>query len=173
MEELQLAVKRGKIKAPRCDGICHDFFQLSWETTKDGLLHVMNQMFMQGTILQTQDHGNTICLPKTHRPLHPEQYKPLNLLKANYKFLYRIIANRLRSLINEFLHTAQHCGVQNNNILGAISAIRETIAKAELTNAPTYTSSLDVKEAFGNTALSYLFAILESYGFSKCFQQRL
>jgi len=130
-------------------------------------------MFMEGTILYTQKHGITVCLPQTHVHVHPEKYKPLTLLNANYKFLSRIIANRLHSWINEFLHTAQHCGVQNNNILGAISAIRETIAKAELTNAPTYTSSLDFKEAFGNTTLSYLFAILESYGFSKCFQQRL
>ena len=128
---------------------------------------------MEGAILDTQKHGIVVCLPKTHKPVHPEVYRPLTLLNAGYKFLSGIIANRLCPWINDLLHPNQDCGVQKCNILKAISAIRETIDKAELTNAPTSTLSLDFKEAFYNFAHSYLFATLVSCVFSKCFQQRL
>jgi hypothetical protein len=75
--------------------------------------------------------------------------------------------------MNEFLHPNQHCGVQNNNIFGAITAVRETIAHAELTHTHTCILTLDFKEAFDNIAHSYPFEILESYEFSKSFQQRI
>lgn len=56
MEELHIAVKQGKkLKALGYYGICHDFFQLAWETTKDDLLDVMNHMFIEGSILDSQN----------------------------------------------------------------------------------------------------------------------
>jgi hypothetical protein len=56
MEELHIAVKEVKnLKALGYDGICHDFFQLAWETIKDDLLDVMNQMFVEESILDTQN----------------------------------------------------------------------------------------------------------------------
>jgi len=174
MEELHVAVKQGrKLKALGYDGICHDFFQLAWETTKHDLLDVMNQMFIEGSILDSQKHGIIVCLPKRHRLVHPKEYRPLTLMSADYKLLSRIIANRLRPWINDLLHPSQHFGVHDNNILGALSAIRETIAKTELANAPTCLSSLDFKGAFDNIAHSYLFMTLASYSFSTCFQLRL
>jgi hypothetical protein len=147
-------------------------FQLPWETIKDDLLDVMNQIFVEGSILDTQKHGIIVCLPKTNKPVQPEEYRPFTLLNAEYKLLSRIIANRLRSWMKDFLHPSQHCGIRDNNILGAIAAIRDTIANAEFTNEPTCLLSLDFKGAFDNIAHSYLYAILASYGFSTCFQQQ-
>ena len=100
-------------------------------------------------------------------------YRPFTLLNADSKLLARIIANRILPWVNDILHPNQHCGVQDNNILGAISAIRDTIAEAELTHTPLSILSLDFKGAFDNIAHSYLFAMLESYGFSSKFRQRL
>ena len=51
--------------------------------------------------------------------------------------------------------------------------IRDTIAHAELTHTPVCILSLDFKEAFDNIAHSYVFAMLQSYGFSSKFRQRL
>jgi len=49
-------------------------FQLTWVKTKDGLLTVMNQMLIEGTILDTQKHYIIVCLPKTRRPVRPDEY---------------------------------------------------------------------------------------------------
>ena len=94
-------------------------------------------------------------------------------MNSDFKLLSRIIANRLRPLLNDLLHPSQHCRVHHNNILGAIAAIRETIADAEISNTPTYILSLDFKEAFDNIAHSYLFAMLDNYGSSQRFQRRI
>jgi hypothetical protein len=122
----------------------------------------MNQIFIDGLLLDTQKHGIIVCLPKTNRPVHPEEYRPLALMNADYKLLSRIIANRLRPCMNDLLHPSQHCGIRDNNILGAISALRETTANAELTNEPTCLLSFALKGAVDNIGHSYLFAVLRS-----------
>jgi len=101
-------------------------------------------------------------MPEKKIPRHtqPEDYRPLTLLKADFKLLARIIANRLRPWINDLLHLSQHCGVQDNNILGAISAIRDTIAEAEITHTPVCILSLDFKGKFYNIAHTYLFTMV-------------
>ena len=106
-------------------------------------------------------------------PIWREDYRPLALLNADFKLLARIIANRIRPWINDLLHPSQHCGVQDNNILGAISASRDTIAEFELTHTPVCIQSLEFKGAFDNIAHSYLFAILEFYRFCSKFRQLL
>ena len=128
---------------------------------------------MDEKLMVSQKHGIIVCLKKIPRPTRPEYYRPLTLLNADFRLLARIIANRICPWVNDLLHPNQHCGVQDNNILGTISAIRDTTAHAELTHTPVYILSLDFKESFDNIARSYLFAMLGSYIFSSKFRQRL
>jgi hypothetical protein len=51
-------------KAPGHDGIPHDFFINMWETIQQEMPTVMNQMYMDGTILEPQKHGIIVCVPK-------------------------------------------------------------------------------------------------------------
>ena len=92
---------------------------------------------------------------------------------TDFKLLSRIIVNRLRPWLDDLLNPSQHCGLYDNNILGAISTIRETVAHVELTGTPSCMLSLDFKKAFDNIAHSYLFALLQKYGFSATFQRRM
>jgi hypothetical protein len=157
MEELQAEVKQGKKRqAPECNGIGHDIFQLSWEVIKDDLLTIMKQMYMDRTILESQKHGIIACVPKTHTPTGPQDYRPLTLMNSNFNLLSTITANRLRPWLKDLLHPSHYCEVNGKNLLGALAAIRETIANSELTNMPTCILSLDFKPAFDNIAHSYL-----------------
>jgi hypothetical protein len=134
-------------------------------------LEIMNQMFMDEKLMDSQKHGIIVCLKKIPRPTRPEDNRPLTLLNADFKLLARIIANRIRPWIKDLLHPSQHCGVQDNNISGAISAIRDAIAETELTHTPVCIISLDFKGAFDKIVRSYLFAMLASYVFSSKFRQ--
>ena len=106
-------------------------------------------------------------------PTRHEDYRPLTLLNADFKLLARIIANRILQWINDLLHPSKHCGVQENNISGTTPATRNAIAHAELSYTPVYIPSLDFNGVFVNIAQSYLFAKLESCGFSSKFRQWL
>jgi hypothetical protein len=112
------------------------------------MLELLNQMFLHKKITPRQKHSTTVCLPKSNGVLTPEGYHPISLLTTEYKLLARIMASRLRHVIQDHLHTNQYCGVPGNSILNAVSPVRDTIAYSEKTGSPLCFLSLDFQNAF-------------------------
>jgi hypothetical protein len=117
-EELQTVVHRvtGN-KVPGGDGICMEFFKKNWNTIKDDMLLMFNQMYSTGIIRDQQKHGIVVCIPKTTTPKTPADYRPITLLNTDYKILARTVANRLRPILAELLHPSQHGEREGGGIL--------------------------------------------------------
>jgi hypothetical protein len=163
--ELHMAVWRGKRnKASGYDGVPTDFLQLLWPIIKNDLLQVINEMYLGGALPRMQTRGVVVCVPKTPRPMKPEEYRLLTLLNSDVRLFVRIIVNGIRPWLTELIHPSQCGGVGDNNILDALALLRETVATAEATNEPVCILSLDFKEAFDKMAHTYLYAVLEHYG---------
>jgi len=174
IDELSHAVKQGKSnKAPGRDGICLEFYKKTWETTKQELLEIMNDMYREGQITDQQKHGIIVCVPKHTAPTSPKDYRPLTLLNTDYKLLTRIIANRLRPCLTDILHPAQHCGIPGTTVFEALATIRDAVAYAEVSGTPLCILSIDFTEAFDRISHAYLFELLRKHGFSERFRQRL
>jgi hypothetical protein len=91
---------------------------------------------MSNETTETQQNQEIIvCLPKPSGKQTPEGYRPITLVNIDYKILGRIIAHRIRPVM-EKLHGSQFCGVPNN-IFDAVPTIREAIAQAEITATPS------------------------------------
>jgi hypothetical protein len=74
-EEIRAAItKGGKHKALGPDGISAEFFKVHYDTIKEDLLEVVNQMFLRRTIAQGQKQSTIICLPKQQHPDTPEDF---------------------------------------------------------------------------------------------------
>jgi hypothetical protein len=101
--------------------------------------------------------------------LTPDDCRPITLLNTDYKLLTRILARRLRPLMDWHLKDTQYCGVTGNTIFDAVATIRDVAAYAENARRPLYTLTLDFQQAFDSIAHEYLFTILRSYGLSNQF----
>lgn len=111
IEELLHAVQKGKSnKAPGRDGICLEVFKNTWESSKQDMLAVMNNMYNEGVMTEIQKHGIVVCLPKTYCPTKLEEYRPLTVFNTDYKLMGRIIANRLRPCMPYVLQRSWFCG---------------------------------------------------------------
>ena len=76
----------------------------------------MNCLFPNDPIMAQQVKGHVVCIPKTPHPVRIEDYRPLTLLNAEYKILARIVANKLKPILQEQIHPQQHCGIQGTSI---------------------------------------------------------
>jgi len=129
------------------------------------MLEIVNQMYVEGKIADKQKHGMIVCIPKKPKLTHPEDYRPLTLLNADYKMMSRILAYRLSPWLTT-LHPSQHCGIRGHTVFEALATVRDAIANAEYSRSKLCLLSLDFKEAFDNISHSYLFNILKTYGLS-------
>jgi hypothetical protein len=166
LEEIKRTIRKGgNNKAPGTDGIKTAFYKENWKTVKDDFCDVLNQMMLHETTDTQQNKGIIVCLPKQNGKQTPEGYRPITLLNTDYKILARIIAQRIRPVM-EKLHESHYCGVPGNNIFDAVTTIREAIAQAEVTETLLCVLSLDFREAFDRISHKYLFAVLDRYGLS-------
>ena len=120
-----------------------------------------------------QVKGHVVCIPKKPHPVRIEDYRPLTLLNAEYKILARIIANRLKPILQELIHPHRHCGIQGTSVFEAVATIRDVIAHAETTYKLLCVISLDFHSAFDRMSQRYLEGILRAYGFGDLFVRRI
>jgi hypothetical protein len=126
-------------------------------------------MFFDGAITPQQKLGTIVCLPKHSPQLTPADRRPITLLNSDYKLLTRILAQRLRPLIDLHLNSTQSCGMTGNTIFDASATVRDVAAYAEHMHLPLCIPTLDFQHAFDSIAHEYLFTILHSYGLSDHF----
>jgi hypothetical protein len=120
-------------------------------------------MFLQKNITQQQKYGGIVCLPKPNSIQKPEGYRPITPLNTYYKILARILANRLRPIVEDQLQFSQHCCVPGNTILEAVTTVLDAIAHAEMTDTSLCLLTLEFKNAFDRASHHYLFQILQCY----------
>jgi hypothetical protein len=148
-EEVRLAIFQGaKNKSAGADGISLEFFQETWDEHSDLWHELFNTMYSEHIITARQRQGIFVCVRKTPAPLRPRDYRPIDILNADYKILARINANRLRPLLSDVIHPHQYCGREGGSIYEALATIRDAIAHTEITKTPMAMVSLDFSEAF-------------------------
>ena len=130
-------------------------------------------MFTNGPILARQVQGQIVCIPKKSQAEKIGDYRPLTLLNADYKILARIIANRLKPLLQEISNPHQHCGIPGTTVFDAAATIRDAIAYAEMKKVPLCAVSLDFQSTFDKISHNYLQEILLTYGFGNLFVDRI
>jgi hypothetical protein len=168
--EIHTAItSRGQNRAPGRDGLGLGFYKATWPIIRDDLCLILNDMFFEGPITTQQKQGTIFCLPKTNRMLTLADRRPITLLNSDYKIVTRIIAQRLRNVLEKHLSRTQYCGVPGNTILDVVATVRDTTAYAERTNTPMCVLALDFQHAFDMVSHDYLFTILRSYGLSTRF----
>ena len=173
-EEVYQAIRVGtKRKTPGIDGICLEFYATHWKMIQTEMTQLMNNMFMNKSLTEKQNRGILISIPKNPHADTPDSYRPISLLNTEYKLLARIMANRLKPILEEQLPTGQYCGVPRRSILDALTTVRDIVAYHETTRTPLCLISLDFQKAFDRISHEYLFQILECYGISAWFVERV
>jgi hypothetical protein len=94
-------------------------------------------------------------------------------LTNEYKILARILAGRLKQIVQDNITSHQYCGVPERSILEAVATVRGTIAYAESNNVPMCVLTLDFQQAFDRVSHHYLFQVVRQYGISEWFIPRV
>ena len=173
-DEIVTALKTGAHhKAPGIDGLGLEWYTANWDTIKEDLRELLNQMFLHKQVTPRQKQGIVVCLPKSLDPKTPDDYRPITLLTTEYKLLARIMARRLQPILERHLRGSQYCAVPGISILDALATIRDAIAYHETSGKPLCVITLDFESAFDRISHRYLFAILGRYGISQWFIERI
>ncbi|XP_042515190.1 uncharacterized protein LOC122089498 [Macadamia integrifolia] len=170
MEEVALALKAmGPLKAPGPDGLPPAFFQRFWDFTKEDVYSFACNFFRTGS-LPLHCNDTLLCLiPKCTNPETADQYRPISLCAVVVKIVTKIMASRLKDVMEILVSTAQSAFIPGRSISDNIYTAHEVfnyINKKKKGKQMFLALKLDMKKAYDRVEWEFLEKVLLQYGFS-------
>ena len=106
-EEVDIDIRQmAPLKTPGLDGMPPIFYQNFWQDIgmkiSDAVLSCLNS----STFLKSINHTFITLIPKVTNPEIVAQFRPISLCNVIYKILSKVLANRLRPILNSIISEA-------------------------------------------------------------------
>ncbi|RVW58237.1 LINE-1 reverse transcriptase-like [Vitis vinifera] len=127
-------------KAPGPDGFSMAFWQFAWDFVKADVL------------LGAEDLGD---------------FRPISLVGSLYKWLAKVLANRLKKVVGKVISKAQGAFVEGRQILDAMLIANEAIDSTLKNNESVILCKLDIEKAYDNVDWTFILTVMQKMGFGE------
>ena len=114
-------------KAPGPDGFNMHFIKTHWNLIKEDVMKVFDCFFSSGTFDYRMNAFFIALIPKCSSPLGLNDYRPISLVGYMYKLLSKVLANRLREVMDEVIGPNQFSFIKGRQILDCSLVANEVI----------------------------------------------
>ena len=152
-------------QSPGLDGLTSNFYKHFWPMIGATLTTVYNHAFEHGELSLTQRKGVITLLFKKHDRSKLKNWRPITLLTTDYKILTKALANRLKNVIADIIHTDQTASIRGRTINDNASLIRDALLYANEVNESLAMITIDQLKTFDRVDHNFLFKALEKFGF--------
>eukprot|EP00253_Pinus_taeda_P021952 PITA_21952 len=152
-------------KALGPDGFTIHFYKVCWNIIKTYLLKMIQGFFGKTKVGGGINSTFLALIPKEANLETFGRFRPISLCNASYKILSKIIANRIKPLLDKLISNAQGGFIKGRHILDNIIQVQEAIHSSKQRKEKGMLIKLDMANAFDRVNHSFLFQVLRSFGF--------
>ena len=152
-------------KAPGPDGFNLYFFKSQWSVVKDNVMMVLDEFFSLGSFDSKLNKSFITLIPKCAMPTCLNDYRPISLVGSMYKILAKVLANRLRSVINEVIGPNQFSFVKGKQILDCSLVANEVIDDIKRKCEGGLLFKVDFEKAYDSIDWSFLDLVMAKMRF--------
>lgn len=135
----------------------------------EDLLEVISDSLSGGRLPLSCRRAVLTLLPKKGDLCEIKNWRPMSLLCADYKIFSKVLANRLRKVMEQVIHIDQSYCIPGRSIRDNISLIQDYLELSSLLDLKFGLISLDQEKAFDRVEHQYLWNTFEAFGFSSGF----
>jgi hypothetical protein len=167
-EIFQVISQLGLCKAPGPDGFTGLFYKTYWSIVRLDVIKFVQCFFRHGRLLKEFNHTHLALIPKIDNPSQISQFRPISLANFTYKIISKILANRLKPLLQNIISPNQSAflkgrTIQDNSILA--HEIFHSMKKKRGSGG-LMALKLDMDKAFDRMEWSFILRIFSCLGFS-------
>ena len=104
-----------------------------------------------------------VLVPKKGGAENLKDYRPISLVGGLYKWLAKVLANRLKGCMSQVILKAQNAFVEGRQILDAVLVANEVIDSVVRGNSSAIMCKLDLEKAYDHVNWSFLIYVLTKW----------
>eukprot|EP00253_Pinus_taeda_P019238 PITA_19238 len=153
-------------KAPGPDGFSIHFYKACWKIINRDLFKMISRFLEKAKVGGGTNSTCLALIPKESNPESFARFRPISLCNASYKILAKLIANRIKPLLNKLISPAQGGFVEGRNITDNVIQVQEIVHSSKQRKEKGMLVKLDMASAFDRVDRTYICKVLKAFGFS-------
>lgn len=156
-------------KSPGPDGMSPGFYQKYWNTVGKDLTSLLKNFFDTASLDSHLTDTNIVLIPKKKCPVQMTDLRPISLCNVAYKVISKVLANRLKRVINGIISETQSAFIPGRLITDNIMLSYEVMhfMKRKTKGKKGWMAlNLDMSKAYDRVEWGFLKEMLIKIGFS-------
>ncbi|XP_024011406.1 uncharacterized protein LOC112086667 [Eutrema salsugineum] len=150
-------------KSPRPNGYTVEFFKDCWSIVGQDLVVAIQSFFSKGFLPKGVNSTILALIPKKDQALFMKDYRPIACCNVIYKIVSKILANRLKTLLPQFILPNQSAFVKDRLLLENLLLASELVAGYHKKSVSSRCAlKIDISKAFDSVEWSFLLTVLEA-----------
>lgn len=114
-------------KAPGSDGFQPFFFKHYWNIVRDKVHDIVRSAFREGSFDCSLTETMIVLIPKEDNPTKISKFRPINLCNVVYKLITKVLVNRIRLFLLDFISPLQSSFIPRHSTHDDILVAQEII----------------------------------------------
>jgi hypothetical protein len=167
-DEIKAALfQMGPTKAPGLDGFPAMFYQLHWDLVQNDVCDAVRSFLGGADIPEGFCDSVIVLIPKVTNAKHLSKFRPISLCNVLYKIASKVVANKLKLLLPDFISEYQSAFVPGHLITDSALIAYECLHTVRRQKCKTsfFALKVDMMNAYDRIEWAYLHGCLTKLGF--------
>ncbi|KAK2640912.1 hypothetical protein Ddye_022675, partial [Dipteronia dyeriana] len=132
---------------------------------QEDFINFIQEFNIDGSIARELNETFIALIPKCVDPEMMRDFRPISLVRSMHKVLAKVLANRLKRVINSVISDSQMTFVKHRQIIDSFVIKKEIIHSWKKDNEEGLLVKLNFEKVYDSVNHSYLDSIMECMGF--------
>ncbi|KAI9187216.1 hypothetical protein LWI28_025626 [Acer negundo] len=156
--------------APRLDGFSSSFYQRCWDVISSDVVLAVQDFFITGVIFPGLNSSFIVLLPKLRDSISVDQFRPIVLINFLFKISLKILADHLARVVVRIISPQQFGFIRDRYIEDCIDLASDYMnVLQKKCYGGNLAMKIDIRKVFDTLDWSFIYRVLQVFGFSSVF----